>query len=169
MAKLEQYLKKEEREIYQIERDIELLRGKLIEKHPSHFSTRDIINTFFGSLLIGFTFVMAGGLVPTAEKLTPMHAWVIVISTVLILTSEIYWIGYSRVSSEERRHRAFFQFWGKRFVTLYGIAIIVSVVLVHIFGIDQFFTSQQGVFNVVILLSMPCAVGAAIPHLLKKY
>ncbi len=169
MAKLEKYLKKEEREIGQIERDIELLRGKLIEKHPSHFSTRDIINTVFGALIIGLTFIMKGAVVPTAERLTPNHALLIVLSTVVILTSEIYWIGYSRVGSDERRHRNFFQFWGKRLVTLYGIAIIVSIYLVYIFGVDRFFADQQGVFNVVILLSMPCAVGAAIPHLLKKY
>lgn len=164
-----QYVKKEQSEIEHIEQNIELLRDKLIEKYPSHFSKRDIINTFFGALLIGFTFILSGGLVQTAEHLTQRHALFIGIATMIILTSEIYWIGYSRVSLAERRHRGFSQFWFKRFVTLYGIAIIVSVALVHIFGIDQFFSSQQGVFNVVILLSMPCAVGAAIPHLLKKY
>lgn len=168
-TKMEQYVKKEQHEIEKIEEDIDLLRGKLVEKYPSHFSKRDIINTFFGALIIGLTFIMKGAVVQTAEHLTKTNAMLIVVSTIVILTSEIYWIGYSRVSSAERRHRNFFQFWTKRLVTLYGIAIIVSIYLVYIFGVDKFFSSQQGVFNVVILLSMPCAIGAAIPHLLKKY
>lgn len=169
MRTVQQYVKKEEHEIRKIEQDIDFLRSKLVEKHPSHFSNRDIINTLFGALIIGLTFIMKGAVVATAERLTPLHTLLIVLSTIVILTSEIYWIGYSRVEREERRRRGFFQFWAKRIITLYGIAIIVSVYLVYVFGINQFFTTEQGVFNVVILLSMPCAVGAAIPHLLKKY
>ncbi len=161
--------KKIEDEMGKIERDIEFLREKLLEKHPSHFSNRDIINTFFGSLIIGLTFIMKGAVVATAKQLSRQHLLLIVISTIAILTCEIYWIGYSRVSRRERKKRGFFQFWAKRITALYGIALIVSVYLVYIFGVNQFFITQQGVFNIVILMSMPCAVGAAIPHLLKKY
>lgn len=169
MSSVQQHFKKEENDIQRIEQDIDFLRSKLVEKHPSHFSNRDIINTFFGALIIGLTFIMKGAVVSTAEALTQPNALLIVLSTIVILTSEIYWIGYSRVGKEERKKRSFFQFWAKRIITLYGIAIIVSVYLVYVFGVNQFFTTEQGVFNVVILLSMPCAIGAAIPHLLKKY
>lgn len=162
-------LVKEEQEIKKIEEDMGLLREKLLEKRPSHFSKRDIVNTFFGSLIIGLTFILKGAVVSTAENMDMKHIFFIVVSTIFILTIEIYYIGYSRVSKKERMYRKFDQFWAKRISTLYGIALLVSVYLVYIFGTNEILSTDMAVFNAIILLSMPCAIGAAIPHLLKKY
>jgi uncharacterized membrane protein len=160
---------REEVEIQRMEKDLDLLRAKLLEKHPSHFSRRDVVNTFFGSLLIGLTFILKGALIRTAEALSETNVVLVIISTIAILTIEIYYIGYSRVSKHERKHRKFGQFWAKRLFTLYGIALLVSLYLVYVFGINKQFSDPRIMYHTVVLLSMPCAVGAAIPHLLKKF
>ncbi len=152
-----------------MEEDVDLMREKLLDKHPSHFSRRDVVNTFFGSLIIGLTFVLKGAVVRTAEALSEMNVILIIFSTIAILTIEIYYIGYSRVGTKERKYRGFGQFWAKRLFTLYGIALLVSLYLVYIFGIVNQFSEPRIVYHAVVLLSMPCSVGAAIPHLLKKY
>ena len=157
-----------EKELRAIEKDVNLLKKKLLEKRPSPFSKRDIINAFFGALLIGLTFSVKGALIRTAEGLNLTHVILIVVSTLLILVGEIYFIGYSRVPDKWRRKPG--QFIMKRLTTLYFIAILVSIYLVYIFGIyNQLENGLYDVFKLVILMSMPCAIGAAVPSLMKQF
>ena len=161
-------MREEEKELKIIKKEVDLLKTKLLEKRPSHFSKRDIINAFFGALLIGLTFSVKGALIKTAEGLNAIHIMLIVISTIIILVGEIYFIGYSRVSDKNRRKPG--QFIMKRLTTLYFIAIIVSIYLVYIMGIyTQLENGLYDVYKLVVLLSMPCAIGAAIPSLMKQY
>jgi len=150
-----------------IQKDIKLLRERMLEKVPGHFSQKDIINAFLGAMFIGLTFILRTDIIDIAINLDSSRVILIVFSTFLILTAEIYFIGYSRVPN--KKTRPFGQFWAKRFVSLYIVTILVSLFLVYIFGINTFVNTGEEVFKIVVLVSMPCAVGAAIPSLLTKY
>ena len=160
-------IEKEEKEIEEIKDIIISMKDKVLEKRPSHFSKRDIVNAFFGSFIIGLTFVLKGALIETAKNINPLHLEAIVIFTLLILMAEIYFIGYSRVA--DKSHRTFGQFMTKRLFTLYLISIIVSLFLVCLFNIPTLVGGFYETIKVVVILSMPSAVGAAVPNLLKQY
>ncbi len=167
LRKLEHVLQDEYREVEEIERQIRFLEEKLLEKRPSHFSRRNVINALFASFIIGFTIILKGRVIDIALALNPVHLWIIVFSTALILFLEIYYIGYTRVKPEE--HRRFGQFLAKRFLTFYGVAVIVSFFLIYVLGINQFIPTFTGVLKLIVLVSMPCAVGASIPSMLKQF
>ena len=64
---------KTQQEIIKIEHKLNSLYEKLLEKRPSHFRTRDIVNAFFASLLFGLTFIFKGALIQIALTLKPIH------------------------------------------------------------------------------------------------
>lgn len=157
----------EEKEIESINSRLSTLREDLVEKVPTHFSAKDIVSAFFGALLIGLTFSLKGGTVRAAESLTNFHIIAIIFSTIVILSAEIYFVGYARVKNKKERPAG--QFIIKRLITLYIISMLVSLYLVYIFALNYQFPDKYGIFSMVILISMPCAVGSAIPSILKKY
>jgi uncharacterized membrane protein len=169
MQTIEQQILKEQQEIEHIEKNVDLITEKLLEKTPSHFSRRDVINALFGSLMFGITFILKGATVSTALRLTDFHVGLIIASTLLILSAEIYFIGYSRVKDKSTRKLG--QFMAKRLCTLYLISCIVSLFLVYIFNVNTAAGVQgmEDIFRVVVLVAMPCAIGAAVPSLLKQY
>jgi uncharacterized membrane protein len=169
MVTIEEQLRIEQQEIAHIDQNVELIREKLLEKTPSHFSVRDVVNASFGSLMFGITFILKGATVSTALRLTDLHVFLIVISTLLILSAEIYFIGYSRV--KDKNSRKLGQFLMKRLCTLYLISCIVSLSLVYTFNVNNApgLEGISDVLKVVVLVAMPCAVGAAVPSLLKQY
>lgn len=155
-------------EIDRIEKQISSLYDKLYEKRPSHFHKRDIVNAFFASFVLGLVFLFKGSLVEISLNLTNNNLFAIVFVTIVILSFEIYYVGYTRVSPSEKKNRKFGQFWLKRILTLYSISIIVPLVIVYLFGINSL-VSNGGIFRIIIAVSMPCAIGAAVPSLLKQY
>jgi uncharacterized membrane protein len=167
--KIEHEIKEEKEEIEHIEKNIDLLREKLLEKTPSHFSKRDVVNAAFSSLILGINFVLNGATVSTALRLTNVHVVLITICTLLILFAEIYFIAWSRV--KDKSNRKLGQFMAKRLCTLYLITCLVSLFLVNILNINHApgISSFYDVMKVVLLITMPCAIGAAIPSLLKQY
>lgn len=160
-------LEREEKEILDIRNIVLKMKEKVLDKEPSMFSRRDIINAVFGSLTIGLTFVLKGALKSTSLILTIYHLELIIASTFLILMAEIYYVGYSRV--KDKNHRTFGEFMTKRLVTLYIVSMLTSFFLIYILNIDSTLPTFYDVMKMVILLAMPCSVGAAIPSLLKKY
>jgi uncharacterized membrane protein len=83
------------------------------------------------------------------------------------LSTEIYFIGYTHVRN--KKERPFGQFYAKRLVTTYGIAVTVSFFLSYIFGIIYLVDTFEQFMKIVLLISMPCSIGAAVGNLLKKY
>ena len=160
-------LEREEKEILEVRDIVNSMKEKVLDKHPSHFSRRDIVNASFGSLTIGLAFVFKGAIYDTAMKLDLLHTELIILSTFLILMAQIYFIGYSRV--KEKTKRQFGEFMTKRLTTLYFVSIISSFFLIYIFNIDKALPTFFDTMKMVVLLSMPCSVGAAIPSLLKQY
>ncbi len=162
-------VRQELEELKCIEDDVKYMREKLLEKRPSHFSKRDIINAFVGSLILGLTFILKGGLIKTAVKLTTMHIELIIASTLGMLMVEIYFISYSRVKNKSERKLG--QFMTKRLFTLYSITLIVSFYLIYILNLNnsEYIATFADVLKVAVVVAMPCAIGAAIPSLLKQY
>lgn len=155
--------------IDRIANDVRLIKQKLIEKVPTHFSSHDVVRSFFGALLMGLTFVLKGQLFRVSLALKQAHLTLIVISTLVILTGEIYFIGYRHVSHGEKKKRGFGQFWLKRITTFTFIALIVSFLLVYLYGIDLLAGSITDTLKVIIAVFMPCAIGAGLADLLKEY
>jgi len=153
-----------------IEREVHMLKEELVEKVPSHFSAKHLASASVGALLMGMTFALTKQLVfEVAPAFGPGHVIGLIATTIALLSAEIYFIGYSRVKDKEKRTRPFGQFWLKRFVAYYGIALITSVGLVYIYGYNQFLIHTSDVFKVVIAISLPAAVGASLADLLKQY
>lgn len=137
------------------------------QDEPEHFSAKDAISSFFGALFLGFAFIFSRVLVDLSMTLDKIHIILIVLSTFLILTFEIYFIGYQKV--KERGKRPFWEFWLKRFATFYIITVLVSLYLVYIYNFQVYLTTYIEVIKLVAAVSLPCATGAAIANLLKKY
>lgn len=150
-----------------IANDIKILRERLVEKIPAHFTIRQIVVAFFGALFFGFTFVLKGLLLDVGLRLDAIQLTVITLATWIILTAEIYFVGYHRVPDKNNRH--FGQFWAKRFFTYYFIAIFVSFLLLSVYGLTAIAGSPENMAKLVIAVSFPAAIGAAASDLLGKY
>lgn len=157
------------KEVIDIKNDVSFIRKKFMDKEPEHFSKKDVVNAFFGALIIGVTFTMKGAVINTAKNLSFLHVGAIILSTLVILIAETYFAGYSKVKDKSKRK--LWQFIFKRITTMYLIAVVVALYLVYVFGInyqEPIANSPIEIFKMVVLISMPCAVGAAIPAMLKR-
>ncbi len=151
-----------------LEKDVTFIKKLLLKQlPPEHFSAKDVVRSFFGAAFIGSTFIFTRLLVEVTPLLDAWHVVAIVLSTVGVLTAEIYFIGYARV--ENKSLRPFGQFWIKRLFTFYAVSIIVSAYLAWIYNITALVGGFENVVKLVIAMSLPCSIGASITDLLKKY
>jgi len=150
-----------------IKNDVEKIRDKLIDHTPEHFSKQDLVRASIGALFLGFSVLFSGNLVNLSIKIPTPHLFIIVLATVFILTVEIYVIGYSRVV--DKVSRRFGQFWMKRITAFYATAIIVASLLAFIFGLYYLLPDFTSFFHLIVIVSAPCAIGASLGDLLKKY
>ncbi|MEA3429893.1 MAG: DUF2391 family protein [Nanoarchaeota archaeon] len=155
------------KKIDKLAKDIELIKKEILPKEPEHFNVKDIIHAFFGALVVGLTFMFKGLLLESSLRLSWTNIVVIIITTVVIITLEIYFIGYSRVTTKKERKPG--QFVIKRFITVYLITLTVSLFLINIFGISSIAGNVSNVFKLVFVLGMPCGIGATLADLFKKY
>jgi len=153
--------------IDQIAQDTRVLRERLVEKVPGHFGMKHVIAAFFGALFFGFTFVLKGLLFNIGLTLTGFELVMITLVTWLILTAEIYFVGYTRVPDKYRRK--FGQFWAKRILTYYCIAIATSFLLLSLYNITYLAGTSYNVLKLVVAVSFPAAIGAGGADLLGKY
>ncbi|MGV8086587.1 MAG: DUF2391 family protein [Candidatus Woesearchaeota archaeon] len=149
-----------------IKNDVERIKDKLIDHTPEHFSNQDFIRASIGALFLGFSVLFSANLISLATKIPTPHLYIIVIGTLLILTLEIYIIGYSRVS--DKFSRGFGQFWIKRLMAFYITAVAIAVILSFTFGV-HYLIGAEDFISLIIILSAPCAIGASLGDLLKKY
>jgi uncharacterized membrane protein len=150
-----------------IQDDVERIKDKLIDHTPEHFSRQDFIRAFIGALFLGFSVLFSGNIMIISTNVPVAHLYIIILCTVVLLTLEIYIIGYSKVVNKIARK--FGQFWIKRLIAFYVIALIVAAGLAFIFGFQYLMPGQGQFIRLVIVLSAPCAVGASLGDLLKKY
>jgi uncharacterized membrane protein len=149
-----------------IKSDVERIKDKLIDHTPDHFSRQDWVRAFIGALFLGFSVLFSGNLFNISLNIPEVHVYVIILCTLVLLTLEIYIIGYSKVA--DKSSRRFGQFWIKRLISFYLVALIVSAGLSYIFGLQYLVVGHQ-FLHLIIVLSAPCAVGASLGDLLKKY
>ncbi|MGV8151140.1 MAG: DUF2391 family protein [Candidatus Woesearchaeota archaeon] len=150
-----------------IRQDIERIKRELVDKTPEHFGQKDVIRSFMGSLFLAFSVAFSSNVLNAARQIPQQHIILVVVFTIIILTAEIYFIGYQRVDDKE--HRKFGQFWIKRLIAFYVVALIVSFILTYIFGLVYLVDSPQHFYNLIILITAPASIGASISDLLKKY
>ena len=150
-----------------IKNDVERIKDKLIDHTPEHFSRQDTIRASIGALFLGFSVLFSGNLVNLAIKMPSYHFLFIILGTIIILTLEIYIIGYSRVT--DKVTRKFGQFWMKRLTLFYATGIIIAVVLAFTFGLQYVVPNKAQFLSLIVIVSAPCAIGASLGDLLKKY
>lgn len=150
-----------------IKRDVEKIKTELIDKTPDHFSQKDVIRAFMGSLFLGFSVAFSGNILNIAFIIPPKHVYLVILFILIILTAEIYFIGYSRVLDKQKR--PFVQFWIKRLLAFYLVAFIVSFMIAYIFGIIFLVDNVQHFLSLLFIISGPASIGASISDLLKKY
>ena len=153
--------------IDQIARDVYVLRERLVERVPGHFGMSHIMTSFFGALFFGFTFVLKGLLFQVGLALSNFHLVLITITTWVLLSAEIYFVGYLRVPDKDRR--PFGQFWAKRLISYYLISLFVAFLLLFVYGVTEIVGDPYHVFKLVVAVSFPAAIGAAVADLLGKY
>ena len=157
----------EKYKIDDIDYNIKLMKSKLLEKVPSQFSISNIIDAFFGALLIGMTFVLKGALVRTALNLTKWHLIAIVIFTISIIFVQVYFLTYRRL--KDKGEHSFGRYVFKRMATILLVAIVVSVSLVYLLAVNLQAADFLETLKIITTLWMACAIGSAIPGLLKSY
>ncbi len=131
---------------------------------PKHFSKEDVFYSFFGALFFGIVFISKGLLIDIANNIDTTRMFFLILTTVLLVTTQIYYIGYVRVKEKERRK--FSQFWAKRFVTICLASVLTSSFLIYLFGVNVIL--GKNVAKAIVAVSMPCALGATLSDLLKK-
>ena len=134
-----------------------------------HFSSKDIIISFFGAFLVAAGFIFKGNLLFISQKLDILHMSLIVIATMLVLSAEIYFIGYSKVKN--KKERPFLPFLIKRIITTYSVSIIVCIALVMLYNIDNLIANgdHMNMLKILISVSFPASIGAAASDLFKKF
>lgn len=156
---------KELEEVEEIKHELELITEKLVEKKLDRFSKKDITNALFGALTVGLTFCFKGLLIEVGMSLPWSNVIMIITMTLFILTTEIYFIGYSHV--KDVTNRPFGEFLVKRLFTMYAVALVVSFFLLFLFGFMYLSGSLENFVKLIFVVAMPSAIGAAIPNLLK--
>lgn len=134
-----------------------------------HFSSSDIIISFYGAFLIAAAFLFKGNLLLISQKLDNLHLGLILLVNLIILSVEIYYMGYSRVKN--KKQRPFAQFLIKRITTTYLVSLIVSLTLVLLYNIDHIIANgtYYNIAKIVICVSFPASIGATATDLFKKF
>ncbi len=168
--KLKKEIAEEKKELELLENSVEKIRESLLEKIPPKFSKRYIVNSFFGSLILGLTFVLKGGTIEASLNLEYWNLIMLIFATIFILFLEIYFISYLRVKKTKSRDMKCFI--AKRLFALYSITIVTTLGLIFLLNLNShplIGNDLENIVSLLILNSFPCAIGAAVPSLLKKY
>ncbi len=150
--------------IKKIKADVSVIKKALVVKTPTHFSWAHLAAAFIGALILGQTFVLKGLLYDVSYSLKTIHIFAIILTTILVLSIEIYYIGYRRIKRKEQR--PFGQFWFKRISTYLLIAFFVSFGLIFLYNLNS---TTIHTIKIAIAMSFPCAVGASLADLLERY
>ena len=153
--------------ISRVERELHDLRREQVELVPHHFSMRSMIGSLFGSLFFGLPFVLSTLLLEVTRRFTAGQLWFLFAAMIVVLSGEIYFIGYERVL--DKQHRRFGQFWFKRIIAYLIIGFAVATFLTFVYGLPRLADNPDHVRNIIVALALPCCVGASIANLIKRY
>jgi len=151
-----------------LQNDVRLIKQEVLsETPPDYFSTKDIARSFFGALFLTSTFIFSSRITEQVKLMELPNIWALIITTFIVLTIEIYFIGYQRIRN--KKERPFTEFWGKRIVTFWTMALLVSFGLAMLYAFDKVFTNAADMVKFAVVLSFPASVGAALADLLRRY
>jgi len=149
-----------------LEQDVAAIKEAIVERKLERFSRKDIIRAFFGAFLFGLTAVFNSLLPLIAEHLSWIQVGIIIIATILVLVFEIFFIGWTRVKGE--KGRGAIEFTVKRLFATYFASLLIATFLVSILGFYTIYPSEE-VNKIIFILCLPCATGAVIADLVKRY
>ncbi|HLC98566.1 MAG TPA: hypothetical protein VJC00_01000 [Candidatus Nanoarchaeia archaeon] len=133
---------------------------------PAHFSRKDFFKALFGSFVIGLTFLFKGSLVSYAIKMGWYNVILVLFTTFLVVSLEIYALSYKFVV--HRKERPFYEFWSKRFFAITISTFIAIYFSIYIYGINSFLT-QIEILKVTSAVFMPAAITGAAVEVLKEF
>ena len=149
-----------------IQKDIAAIKAAVVERRIERLSMRDVVLSFFGAFLFGLSSVFNGMLPTVVQQLSYVQIGLIIVATILVLIFEIYFIGWHHVKGE--RGRNVFEFTLKRLAITYLTSVLIATFLVTLFGFYDIL-SIENVIKMIFVLCMPCATGAVLADLVKKY
>ena len=133
---------------------------------PNHFSIHDFLNAVFGSFFVAITFLASGNMTAYALRLEILNMVAIVIFTFIVITFEIYILGYRFVRKKAKR--PFYEFWGHRFPTMVLSSFVSIYALMYLYGLNEYYSSLD-MLKIAIAIFLPAAAaGAAMESLRKK-
>ena len=153
--------------IQHLMRDVHRIKEESIDRVPHHFTMKHAMGAAFGAIVFGLTFVPKGLFIDVTAKLTQQHIWAMLAAILIILSGDIYFIGYAHVKDKSRRH--FGQFWSKRIIAYTIIGFAVSLGLIYLYGLNYLVLNATHLQNLVVALALPCCIGASIADLLEQY
>jgi len=136
-----------------------------MKREPHHFSLRDFLKAMLAALIVALTFVFKGSMFEYAEKMNSSHVFFVLVVTCIIVTIEIYFLGYRFVTN--RKERPFYEFWAKRFFTIITSSFIMVWLIIHMYGINEYITTQEELKFIFAVL-FPSAIAGAAMEILKK-
>ena len=96
-----------------------------------------------------------------------VHIAAIIATTLVIVSFEFYFLGYQQ-HVFHKKERGAFQFVVKRVLTVYLVAIIASLLLTFLYNLNTIVGSYENIFKLIVAVSLPCTMGAALNDLFKK-
>ena len=145
------------------------MAGKKESDTIEHFSSKDIVISFFGAFLVAAGFMFKGNLLRISQELDTLHLFLLFFASLVVLSAEIYFLGYSRVKN--KMERPFFQFLVKRVTTIYLVSLLVCIALVMLYDINSIIANGNhlNIIKIIIAVSFPGSIGAAATDLFKKF
>lgn len=160
-------MKKGDKRLEHVERDVHDLHVALVKKIPTHFSMRHVVRSFFGSFTIALIFAFKGLLFEVGLSLSHPRMLLIIITSLLVLSAEIYFVGWERVKN--KKERGFSQFWAKRLCAYYLIGIVVSLLVVWLYGLHDLVATGTDVLRLIVAVSLPASLGASAADLFEEH
>lgn len=149
-----------------IEKDIAAIKAAVVERRIERFSMHDVVLSFFGAFLFGLSSVFNGMLPVVVEHLSYTQVGLIIVATILVLVFEIYFIGWHHAGGEKGRNA--FEFTLKRLAITYFASFLIATFLITLFGFYNIL-GLENVIKMIFVLCMPCATGAVLADVVKKY
>ncbi|MBI4449390.1 hypothetical protein HY641_05180 [Candidatus Woesearchaeota archaeon] len=153
------------RDLGLIHKEIDHLYEAILVRKPEHFSYRDVINAVFAASLFS-VLIFNQLLFNAALGLSTSQVLLIVVATSIMLTLEIYFMSYVRVPQKSRR--PFGQFWAKRFFTIYGVTLAITILLIHLYNLDAIAGSTANALRLAVATSFPSSIAAGATALARK-
>lgn len=137
-----------------------------MKREPPRFTRDDFARAFFGSFIAAVTFLFKGSMVSFSIQMSVFSTMAVALLTCLLLTVEIYVLGYKYV--QDRKRRPFLEFWAKRFFSIILSSFLAIYLLMFAYGIQDIVGDPTLLFKVAIAVLLPAATAGGAVEILRK-